>query len=116
VGEGLRLFRAGAPFETALGLAPGWRTAAAAQRQAQTLSRLVAGRTGSRRAIAEEIATEIRSYTAAAWRVDREAGRRPAGRVGDLFDFLTANGPTSADRIRRLGWVTETDAVTQRAG
>lgn len=94
---------AGAPFEAALGLAPGWRDVVRQGAQLRALGELVRDLSPrSTRATAQTLAARLRAYEAAGWRSDRSTGRRPPGGGGLLYDFLRAGGPTSAERLRKM--------------
>jgi hypothetical protein len=102
-GDAVALWQAGAPWEACLGLAGGWRDALR-HRDQQTALAVILGslKPRSARGGSEEIATLLRRYEASGWRSDQARGRRPAGCFGACYDYLTADGPTSAERIRRV--------------
>jgi hypothetical protein len=56
------------------------------------------------RPLANAILETIRDYETTAWPADRDAGRRPHGPVGLIFDLLTLGGRRlDYESLRRLG-------------
>ena len=117
IAETLHLWMTGASFDDAVGVAPGWREAMQQRAQTEALRAMMRDLPpGSVRSAANEIADRLLTYEATAWRVDRVVGRRPSDPAGHLFDFLRADGPRSAERIRKLlAWVAEVDDATHVA-
>ena len=102
--EAIRLWLSGAGWEASAGLTPGWRDVIAARRREIAFAALLATLTPlpSCRAKSDELSTRLHRYEATSWPRDRAAGRRPSGAEGLAFDYLQTNGPTSAERIRKM--------------
>jgi hypothetical protein len=65
---------------------------------------------------ARQVSEVLHLYEAGGWRAARVAGRRPGGVTGLCFDYLSAGGPCSAERIRKLiPLVTTAVTVTSNA-
>jgi hypothetical protein len=102
--DSLRLWRAGAPLETAMGLQGGWRGYLDQRTQQAALAALVAAQPAglSCLALAIRIAEPLLRYETTAWPRDRDAGRRPPGLDGLLYDLLLTDCPRSVSRLRRV--------------
>jgi hypothetical protein len=100
--ESLRLWLAGAAWEDALGLRPGWRDHLRQRQQQAALAAIVASLPPmSCRALGDEIEARLRRYEASTFPSDRAAGRRPSGQNGLAYDYLEAGGATSAETLRK---------------
>jgi hypothetical protein len=101
--EVLRLWLASAAFDQAAGLASGWRAHVRHRRQVECLRRLLGGLPPmTARTAAGRLHHELLRYATTRWPADEASGRRPPDFRGDLYDYLTAGGPTSAERLRKL--------------
>jgi hypothetical protein len=117
--EAVRIWLAGAPFESAQGLEGSWRDYLNQRRQQAALRSILAAQPPmpSASAAARRVEALLKCYETTGWRSDHPAGRRPIGVNGAAFDYLQAGGPTSFERLRKIipALVTETLALTSAA-
>lgn len=115
--EAMRLNLAGAPWEAALGVRTGWLAVVKQRQRDKALVQLLAAVGPMRWAPAgEKISAIFLAYETTAWQADRLAGRRPPGVKGAAYDYLCGEGPTSAERLRKiLPLVTEKLPMTRAA-
>jgi hypothetical protein len=99
----VRTWLSGEAWDTSLELAPGWREVLLHRQRQRAMQALLASLPPMPcRAAAREIAGLLRSYETTAWPTDRASLRRPDGARGVAFDYLSAGGATSPERLRKL--------------
>jgi hypothetical protein len=103
VAEGLTSWRDdGQPIEAVLGLPPAWRSDDRRQRQNQGLTAVAAYFPGlCGRELARRMTAAERRYRTS-WPRDRNAGHRPDGLNGAVFDVLSLGEFPSEEKLRKL--------------
>jgi hypothetical protein len=115
IADGLLALRREGSFEAAFGVAAGWHATFLVHSQARALCEIAKQWRGAPdREQGRQVKDLLKRYETTAWLTDRKTFRRPDGQLGYAFDYLSAGGPTSAERLRKLiaRWVTDTGEVT----
>jgi hypothetical protein len=113
----LQQFLAGADFEAALGLQPGWRTRDRRERRDALLRELAQFYDGDRRPRASAMAVELKRYVGSAWRAERDLDELPgASPKRQLMHEVFRLDPETPTGWRQLFEIIGYDHLCSREG